>query len=511
MRKHLRTALVVLAIALIAWNWWRTDRGAQTQAPPVTASTVPAGADGFDLGRLRFEPCELERKDSSTTIAAFCTPFQVPEDRADPAGRQLDMRVALLKASGTASDDPVVYLAGGPGQSAINSWPMVAGALSSLRRHRHVLLMDQRGTGGSHPLRCAALAGLDDTLTPSPETVRALTRQCLDEVSAFADPRHYTTTDAVADLEDLRQAIGAPRLNLVGISYGTRVAQQYMKRHPEALRSAVLDSAVPNTHALGEEHARNLDDSLRAQFAVCTADAECAAAFGDPYATLVGLRDALDAQPRTVSWPDARDFGQREHLLDGSGAVMLARFHAYAPESAALIPLAMHEASAGRFGPLMGQLDIITRGLDELVGTGMPLSVLCTEDADRVVPDPHDAETLMGTVMTELSGAQCGVWPRGVRPDDFNAPASGDLPVLVLAGEFDPVTPPRYGEEIVAQLDKARLIVAAGQGHAIIGRGCLPKLVARFVDTLDPDGLDISCTDLFGPTPAFINYNGAAP
>lgn len=511
MKKYLRVAGVVVVLAIIGWKWWGADRSTGADVPPVVASTIPAGAEGFDLGRLRFEPCELQRPGSSATTAAFCAPFQVPENRADPQARMLDMRVALLKANSTASDDPVVYLAGGPGQSAIDTWPSVAPAMASLRRHRHVLLMDQRGTGGSHALRCEALASMDETLTPSIDTVRQLTAACLEEVSRFADPRHYSTTDAVADLEDLRQAIGAPLFNLVGISYGTRVAQQYMNRHPQALRSVVLDSPVPNTHTLGEAQAVNLDNALKAQFAVCTAEPACAQAFGDPYATLIRLRDALNAQPRTVSWPDPHDFGHEEQQLDGGGVATLARFYAYAPETAALLPLVLHEAAAGRFAPLMGQLDVIMAGMEELAGSGMPLSVICTEDADHIVPDPRDADTVMGTLMNEIIAVQCALWPRGEVPDDFNTAVSGNLPVLVLAGEFDPVTPPRFGEEIVAGLDNALLIVAAGQSHAVSGRGCLPKLVGRFVDTLEPGELDLSCTELFGATPAFIDYNGAAP
>lgn len=511
MKKYLRIAGVLVVVAMVAWKWWGADQSAQGDAPPTVTSTIPAGAEGFDLGELRFEPCELQQPGSSATTAAFCAPFQVPENRADPQARMLDMRVALLKANSNASDDPVIYLAGGPGQSAIDTWPSVAHAMTSLRRHRHVLLMDQRGTGGSHALRCDALSSMDETLTPSVETVTQLTADCLEQISAFADPRHYTTSDAVADLEDLRQAIGAPLVNLVGISYGTRVAQQYMNRHPQALRSVVLDSAVPNTHTLGQAQAVNLDNALKAQFAVCTADPACAGAFGDPYATLIGLRDALNTQPHKVSWPDPHDFGSEEQLLDGVGVATLARFYAYAPETAALLPLVLHEAAAGRFAPLMAQVGLIMAGMEDLAGSGMPLSVICSEDADQVVADPRDADTVMGTLMSEVLAAQCALWPRGARPEDFNKAVSGDLPVLVLAGEFDPVTPPRFGEQIVAGLDNALLITATGQSHAVIGRGCLPKLVGRFVDTLDPKELDLSCTELFGAIPAFLDYNGAAP
>src|SRR5690606_21529002 len=138
-------------------------------------------------------------------------------------------------------------------------------------------------------------------------------------------------------------------------------------------------------------------------------------------------------------------------------------------------------------------------------------SVVCAEDADRLVADPADRDTLLGTLLVDVMRTQCAVWPRGERPADFNEPATGDAPVLVLAGELDPVTPPRYGEQIVKTLDNAKLVVARGQGHSILGRGCLPKLVATFMDTLRPSTLDTSCAERLGPTPHFINFNGAAP
>src|SRR5690606_13994854 len=111
-----------------------------------------------------------------------------------------------------------------------------------------------------------------------PARMAESTRTCLEALADKADPRFYTTTDAVADLEALRQTLGGPKFNLVGVSYGTRVAQQYLKRHPEGVRSIVLDSPVPNELVLGVEFGRNLDDALKAQFARCQADADCAKA-----------------------------------------------------------------------------------------------------------------------------------------------------------------------------------------------------------------------------------------
>ena len=184
---------------------------------------------------------------------------------------------------------------------------------------------------------------------------------------------------------------------------------------------------------------------------------------------------------------------------------------AYAPETAALLPLALAEAEHANYAPMLGQMILIERGTADLAGSGMQLSVICAEDADQLKFDPADADTVLGTLMVEMIKRTCEVWPHGTRPADFHTPLVSATPILILAGERDPVTPPRYGEEILAGLSNGRLLVAKGQGHNVIGRGCIPTLVQRFVDDLEPATLDTSCADAIGPIPAFIDFNGAAP
>lgn len=512
MKKNLRIAVAVLiALGVLAYGRFR-DRPDPDKTPPASSGhfVVPAGTANFRLGTLDFSACELPQKRTAATTAAFCAPFEVPENWDAPDGRKIRLNLALLKSSQAADDDFVVFLAGGPGQAAIENWPQIAGSLEPARKRRHLLLLDQRGTGGSHPLTCPDGDEAEPTAFDLARVDQA-TRRCLEAVSERADPRYYTTTVAARDLEALRQALGGPTFNLVGVSYGTRMAQQYLKRYPQGVRSVVLDSPVPNELALGGEFARNLEDSLQAQLGRCAADPACTKAYGDPYANMLRLRDALRADPREVRYPDPVSFKTVERRLDAVTLTGLLRMFAYSPETAALIPLSVSQALEGNYAPLMGQVKIMTDAMSELAGNGMQLSVVCAEDADRIASDPADAGRMLGTMMTEAIRTQCAIWPRGERPADFNEPASGDTPVLILAGEFDPVTPPRYGEQIASHLDRARLIVAKGQGHSILGRGCLPKLVGQFMDRLDPAGLDTTCVEAIGPTPLFIDFNGAAP
>ena len=511
-RKTLKTAAIALALAAIGGKaLWQATHGAATPAEPGMLVQPKAGERGFTLGTLAFSPCELDAAHTAATTSAYCAPFQVPEDWDHPGGRRIDLKLALVRSSAPlAARDLIVLLAGGPGQAATEAWPHARAGFAPLLEHRHVLLLDQRGTGGSNALTCKR-AGDEDEQAFDLERVRTQTRACLETVSAHADPRLYTTTSALRDLEAVRAALGGPRFDLVGVSYGTRVAQQYAARYPQGVRSVVLDSAVSNEQALGAEFAGNLDAALQAQFAACSAAPACAKAYGDPWANLQRLRDALRARPVEVAYRDPFDNTPKTQRLGPSSLAALVRMYAYLPETSALLPLGITRALQGDYASLAGQMRMLASDLESLADNAMQLSVICSEDADRIEPRAADATTLLGSEFSEVLRAQCAIWPHGARPADFNAPFRSEQPVLILSGEFDPVTPPRYAEQIVKGLPHGRLLVAKGQGHSVMGRGCLPKLVARFVDTLDAAALDAGCIADFSAQPAFIDYNGAAP
>ena len=509
-RNLLRIVVVIGALAVFAYT--RFENHAQRQPKAELAAPIPAGAKAFTLGRLHFTACQLPQKSSGATTSAFCAPFSVPENRADPKSRTLKLRLALIKSSAiTADSDIVVYLAGGPGQSAVDTWPQMAAALAPLRKHHHILLLDQRGTGESHPLTCKRDEEGENEDKFDLDALRKHVGKCLAEVERYADPRFYTTTDATRDLEDVRQALGAPQFDLVGVSYGTRMAQQYAMHYPRSVRSIVLDSVAPNQLVLGEDFAENLHDALEAQFKLCEDTPACAKAFGDPYASLIKLRDQLRAHPENFSFPDPVTFEVKQIHLNEYSLIGLVRLFAYSPETAALLPLSIDEGLKGNYTPLAGQSKLLEGDLSDLQENGMQMSVICSEDADLLKPRPQDADLLLGTTIIRALEAECEIWPHGTRPADFHAPLKTDTPVLILEGQLDPVTPPRYGREVLKGLSNGRLLVAPGMGHNVIGRGCIPKLVGEFVDKLDPKTLDAKCVDQLGPIPAFTDFNGAAP
>ena len=511
-RNMLRIAILAAAAAYVGYAHF-TKKPEDNKA--ALAAPIASDAKQFTLGSLDFTSCEIRQKNSGATTTAFCTPFSVPENRDAPNGRKIDLRVALIRSHASAANsDIVVFLAGGPGQAAVDTWPQIAGAFEPLRKHHHILLVDQRGTGQSHPLTCQR--GDDDDKAGAgeefnAEKARKSTQACLDAVSKNADPKYYTTTIAAEDLESVRVAIGSPQFDLVGVSYGTRMAQQYLMRHPDGVRSVVLDSVAPNELALGQDFAVNLEDSLKAQFSTCVKTPACQKAFGDPYASLFKLRDQLRAKPQEFEYHDPTTFKNDKKTLDQYGLTGLVRMFSYTPETAALLPLSIAHGLQGDFTPLLGQTQLLKGDMSDLTDNGMQMSVLCSEDADLLTLRPEDEKRLLGNLLIEGIQAMCAVWPHGTRPADFHAPLKTDKPILVLEGELDPVTPPRYGEQVVKNLSNGRLIVAKGLGHNVIGRGCFPKVVDDFVADLKTKELDAKCVDVLAATPAFIDFNGAAP
>jgi pimeloyl-ACP methyl ester carboxylesterase len=463
------------------------------------------------VGTLALEPCTLAAPNSPTTIAAFCGKLPVAENREAPAGRRIELAVALVPSRAKRPPpDPVFMLAGGPGQSALESFPGVAPAFRDVLRDRDVVLVDQRGTGGSNRLACPqpdAASGADEFGDPA--AARKFAEACL--AGLQADARFYTTSDAVLDLEEVRAAIGAAQVNLVGVSYGTRVALEYLRRHPDRTRTVVLDGVVPPEIALGADHARNLENALDAHFAICEADATCRERFGSPRARLATLLDELRREPKTVRFRDPLSDAAREERLTPDAVAGVVRLYAYVPQLAAMLPRSLAEAAAGRPEVLMAQAAMIQNLVGEQITFGMQLSVICAEDADRLRVDPADAGTLLGTSLVANLLAQCEVWPKGRRPADFNAPVQSDRPVLLLSGQLDPVTPPRYGAEVQRSLPASRHFVLRGQGHTVMGVGCAPRLIADFIERADARGLDGACLDQLQYAPPFTGAYGWEP
>jgi len=476
------------------------------EAPPVAPTK---------LGTLSFNACSLDSPFAAEAIEAQCTMLSVAENPAAPKGRKVALNIAWLPATNDAEiePDPVFFLAGGPGQAAVATYPQLDPAFKEARKHRHVILVDQRGTGESNSLNCKST---NDSVDVTPMLAGQQAMTCRGVLGKRADLRFYTTTDAVRDLDSVRKAIGAATINLVGVSYGTRVAQQYAMRHPATTRSIVLDSVAPNALYLGGVFARNLDDALALQFGRCSKDATCKSKLGDPRTQLDSLLAKLESDLPMVSYRDATTGVMREERLQPGHVIGLVRMYAYMPMAASLLPFMIDDANRGHYEGLMALSKMLTSELEDAMAMGMQLSVLCTEDgaglrAGVAGTASDGANTLLGNDLVDYLAAQCKVWPKGVAPADFHAPLATKVPALLISGEYDPVTPPRYGDDVVKHLPNGRHLVLRGQGHNVIGAGCMPKLLAQFLDTADAQALDAKCLDTLAYVPPFTSFNGWEP
>jgi len=472
--------------------------------------------EGGKPGGLQLSNCELSLPGTGLTAPAECGWFEVPENPAQPEGRRIKLRVARVPAKERSVEpDPLVLFAGGPGQAASEAWLIVAPALRKVNKNRDVLLIDQRGTGQSNPLRCPQME-LAEALAVDWDQLESTTRECL--ASLDGDPRFYTTTIAMQDYEKVREALGYETLNLFGVSYGTRAAQVYLRMFPERVRTVVLDSVAPQTLPLGTEHAEKLDQALHEILSACEADPACEAAYPNVLDDLDLLIQRLDAEPVRVTVnhpltgePFSFDF-DREVLASA------IRFLTYSAETQAILPLLIHEAATQQnYDRLASQMLITASGLTESIAQGMELSVVCAEDfplfpaAEEPADPSGQPASLMGDSMIRASRIQCDIWPRGEVPDDFHEPVISDKPTLLLSGELDPVTPPEYAEKVKSGFSNSRHLIAAGQGHSVTGRGCLGELVSDFIITARLDELDLDCLDHLQASPWFMKLTGPEP
>ena len=474
--------------------------------------TLTGAAAAEPAASVAFEHCEIQGGTGSNRHYAQCAKLSVPETPDGSATVQLT--VARKPATtGQSASDALVIINGGPGGASI---PLLAdywGVFSLLGAERDVIAMDQRGTGASNPMHCEQLTDLSGD--PSLAALESATQECLDQVNG--DPAAYTTSAAVRDLETLRQALGYTQLTIYGVSYGTRVAQHYLRRFPQHTRGVILDGVVPPNEVLGAPIIRHSQATLEALFARCAEQPACNDAFGDLSQHLNTLRERFTRTPaRTIQLKHPVTSEPITFDLMYAHVAASVRFMLYSPESAALIPLILHRAAELQdYQPIAAQAVLTLEQLAASIATGMQNSVMCTEDAPFFGAQERDVASLNATylgadLVTGLE-AICDVWPRGSMDEDLRTLVESDTPVLVLSGEHDPITPPAWGDAILSGLTGARHLVAPGQGHGVIARGCVPRLAADFVESLDADALDASCLESLGGFPFFIDTLGPSP
>lgn len=475
----------------------------------LVAMPATAQQDGMEPA-LELEDCRIRAGRGFPGIKARCGTLERHEDPSNPDSPILELSVAVVPALTLEPEpDPFVPIAGGPGQATVDFYAAYRSAFEMVRRDRDIVLLDQRGTGESAAMNCAT----DDDVIEgqySREQTLEFTEECLEQLPH--DPRYFTTSVAVRDLEALREALGYTQFNLYGISYGSRVAQHFVRRFPESTRTVILDGVAPPQVALGPGIAIESQYALEAIFDRCEEDPICAAQFPELRDEFTMLQAELEQQPITLTLPDPLT-GKPEKIDFGTPEMAVAlRLLSYHPSSVAVMPMLINEAAGGNYAPLAAQTMMIAESLEGSMSLGMHNAVVCTEDApyfdgEQVTEYALDA-TFIGADQLEALEAICSLWPKGLIDDEFKTPVKTDLPVLLLSGEADPVTPPKYAELAAVEMSNRKIIVGSKQGHGQAPRGCMPKLIGEFVTNADPSGLDATCFERVHAMPFFLDFSG---
>ena len=430
-------------------------------------------------------------------------------DPAQPTGVQIEVHYLVVPAMArNKQPDAVLLLAGGPGQSAISLAPAMLSRLARLNNRRDLVFIDQRGTGRSAPLECA-----DDSKLPLVEALDVnkqaqRLQQCREQLSRlpYGDLRRFTTTLAMQDMDAVRKALGVPQWNLIGGSYGTRAALEYLRQFPAQVRRTVLDGVAPPDMVLPASFSTDGQAALDAVFAACDTEADCARRYPQLRAE---WRALLLSLPREISIDHPLSGQPERFTLSRDALLRSVRTPLYAPALAAGLPSAIHTAAlTGRFEGLLGLGGALSSGKATRLAGGMHFSVVCAEDVPRLDLLKTEASADFARSDADFYRAACKSWPRGEVPAAFYTVPPASSPVLLLSGGADPVTPPRHGERVAQALGaKSQHIVVPEAGHGVMGVACVRDLLFRFIDAkTDAAALpqDAACAAKIPRPPAFV-------
>lgn len=476
-----------------------------------------------------------------------CYEVTVPEDwSASDASDPVVLAVAVFSAatrdsSGTTTAsstseaarrgaEPMIYLNGGPGGESIEALPYSETMLvTPFVDDRDVIIFDQRGVGRSTPnLDCRELDAVELGMNTGefgrdqyPNRWNQALTTCHDRLTGEGtDLAAYNTIASVRDLEAIRIQLGYDQFNVLGVSYGTRLAQTYMRLYPDSLNAVVIDSVMPVEANVDEHIAQNVKRSFETMFEACAKDPGCSQAYPTFEQDLFDLLDELDNEPAVVDVTDA-DGVDHTYQIDGDGLLDLLFSLLYDKESFQTIPRLIAEVGGGNYD-LLGYYSTIDLISSSFVSAGMHASVFCNEEVpfeseqrmDANVPTEGEYQRFDYFAQAPNDFTSCELWSAGTAPKVENEPVNSDVPTLVLAGSFDPITPPSYAKQVADHLSNSHFFEFPTEGHGEIAHACGAALASAFFNdpSRRPDGScidDVPAPQWVVPDPVLVPFKSA--
>ena len=455
----------------------------------------------FSGGLTRLKPCRLP----GIREELLCGKFTVFENRQTRAGRKIDLNVVVLPAFDQKNKtEPLFDIEGGPGAAASNAAMFYAKEGKEYRRKHDVVLVDQRGTGKSNPLTAPPIskAPQDYLKEMYPIDYVKNLRRTLEQ---RADLTQYTTPVAMDDLDDVRSWLGYDRINLLGLSYGTRAVLVYLRQHPEHVHTATLMGVAPTYLKMPLYHSQAAARAMDLLLQECEKDASCHNAFPQIRADWQNVLAQLGREPARVQYSSDGKSAPVTVEIQRDIFAEKIRNWMYGQDKARKIPFVVHQAAQGDFTPFLHEA--IAPGIPDFIADGMYLSVTCAEDVPFI--DQAEAAKLnevnpFGNYRVFQQTRACSLWQRGNIPADYREPVSSNLPVLIFSGNLDPITPPQRGEEVAKYLPNSRQVIIQEAGHGVDGLsdgGCIDRIIIDFMDKGSANDLDTSCVDRMAPPP----------
>ena len=483
---------------------WKSLFTASLLVTTASVSNV-ALAQSTEDSQLTIESCHVK----GIRQQVQCGTFNTPENYTQPNGEKIDINFVVLPAIDSSQDNqPLMFLAGGPGQAAAELAAPIYKGFNEIRKTRDLILIDQRGTGKSHPLQCEDSLEIDPyTSIPEDFSITDI-EQCLSQLSG--ELSQYNSENAIRDFDAIRAALGHQQVHIYGGSYGTRAGLVYMRMFPESIKSVVLDSVGPIEVPIGL-FGKSAEQSFTKLLENCQNDIACAVQYPNLAKEFSEITEKLSLAPVTVEVAHPTLGTNTKFTISKDKFISSIQMQLYSMQTRSLVPLLVHQAYLGDFKPLAG---LIAQGEGGMgIYIGLHFNIVCNEDLPKISAEmkADDADNSFAKGMSlEMISKACSAWPKYQPSSDFYQTVTADIPTLILSGELDPVTPASNGDKTDKSLPSSHHIVSKNNAHIVASTPCGINIVNEFLEKQIASELDTSCLQDI-PDEAFMTgLNGGA-